>query len=52
MDQVRELFGVLGGLILADTAGGRDELRELVHPVLRDIVDQPTWFSETRGDIV
>src|SRR4029453_18449579 len=38
VDQVRELFGVLGGLILADTAGGREELRELVHPVLRDIV--------------
>jgi class 3 adenylate cyclase len=37
---VREQFGALGGLILADTAGGRDELRELVHPVLRDIVDQ------------
>lgn len=29
VDQVREMFGVLGGLILADTAGGRDELREL-----------------------
>jgi class 3 adenylate cyclase len=27
-------------LTLADTAGGRDELRELVHPALRDIVDQ------------
>src|SRR5262245_4664910 len=42
VDQVRELFGVLGGLILADTPGGRDELRELVHPVLRDVVDQLT----------
>jgi class 3 adenylate cyclase len=40
VDQVREQFGVLGGLVLADTAGGRDELRELVHPVLRDVVDQ------------
>ena len=39
VDQVRELFGELGGLILADTVGGRDELRERVHPVLRDIVD-------------
>ena len=40
VDQVRELFGVLGGLVLADTAGGRDQLRKLVHPVLRDVVDQ------------
>lgn len=40
LDLVREMFSVFGGLILADTAGGRDELRELVHPALRDIVDQ------------
>jgi class 3 adenylate cyclase len=40
MELVRELFGVFGGLILADTAGGRDELRELVDPALRDIVDE------------
>lgn len=39
VDQVREMFGVLGGLVLADTAGGRDELRELVHPV-RGVVDE------------
>ena len=42
VDQVRELFDLLGGLILTDTAGGRDKLRELVHPVLHDIVDQLT----------
>jgi class 3 adenylate cyclase len=30
----------LGGLVLADTPGGRDELRELVAPELRDIVDE------------
>src|SRR3954468_6952895 len=39
VDQVREQFGGLGGSVLADTAGGRNELRELVHPVLRDLVD-------------
>ena len=51
VDQVRELFGVLGGAILADTAGGRDQLRGLVHPVLRDIVDQlpPVHPSPTRS---
>jgi class 3 adenylate cyclase len=51
VDQVRELFGVLGGLILADTVGGRDELREVVHPVLRDIVDHlpPVHPSPTRS---
>lgn len=40
LDLVREMFGVFGGLILTDTAGKRDTLRELVHPALRDIVDQ------------
>jgi class 3 adenylate cyclase len=40
LDLVREMFTVFGGLILADTAGGRDELRTLVDPALRDLVDQ------------
>jgi class 3 adenylate cyclase len=40
LELIREMFGVLGGSILADTPGGRDELRELVDPALRDIVDQ------------
>jgi class 3 adenylate cyclase len=40
LELIREMFGALGGLILADTPGGRDELRELVDPALRDIVDQ------------
>src|SRR5262245_20864482 len=40
VDQVREQFGAVGASVLADTAGGRDKLRELVHPVLRDIVDR------------
>ncbi len=40
LELVRDLFGAFGGLILADTAGGRDELRQLVHPALRDLVDR------------
>lgn len=40
LDQVRELFAGLGGSVLAETAGGREGLRELVHPALRDLVDQ------------
>jgi class 3 adenylate cyclase len=35
----RALFGALGPLMLTDTAGGRDELRELVDPSLADLVD-------------
>ena len=30
----------MGPFVLFDTAGGRDELRQLVDPVLRDLVDQ------------
>jgi class 3 adenylate cyclase len=37
---MRMLFAFLGGLVLADTPGGRDELRELVDPSLREMVDQ------------
>ena len=35
----RRFFAGLGGVILADTPGGHDELREIVDPALRDIVD-------------
>ena len=38
----RLLFRGVGGLMLTDTPGGRDELRELVDPELRDIVDELT----------
>ncbi|HET9851861.1 MAG TPA: adenylate/guanylate cyclase domain-containing protein [Candidatus Limnocylindrales bacterium] len=38
----RLFFRGVGGLILTDTPGGRDELRELVDPALRDIVDELT----------
>ena len=36
----RVAFAGLGGFILSDTPGGRDELRELVDPSLQDIVDE------------
>ncbi|MGZ5958629.1 MAG: hypothetical protein ACXWLI_09480 [Myxococcaceae bacterium] len=37
-DLVRELFLALGGLVLADTEGGRSSLRALVDPTLGDLV--------------
>ena len=40
LEQLRENFRRLGPFVLFDTAGGRDELRQLVDPVLRDLVDQ------------
>lgn len=39
IDLVREMFGAFGGLVLAHTPGGKDQLRELVDPALRDMVD-------------
>ena len=39
VDTARGLFAQLGDLVLADTPGGRDELRERVHPQLRALVD-------------
>jgi hypothetical protein len=36
----RVQFVALGGMVLADTPGGRGQLRELVHPALQDIVDR------------
>ncbi|MGA7396494.1 MAG: adenylate/guanylate cyclase domain-containing protein [Solirubrobacterales bacterium] len=38
----RLYFRETGGLMLTDTPGGRDELREIVDPALRDIVDELT----------
>ncbi len=51
----RFFFRAAGGLMLADTPGGRDELRELIDPALRDIVDELTpaegtmLFFATKG---
>lgn len=36
----RALLSGIGGYVLADTPGGRDELREILDPSLRDLVDQ------------
>ena len=36
----RSAFAIWGGVILADTPGGREGLRQLVDPRLRDIVDE------------
>lgn len=38
-NSMRPGFTALGGLVLADTPGGRDALRELVDPSLHDLVD-------------
>lgn len=35
----RSLFAAYGGLVLADTGGGHDEVRELVDPMLYDLID-------------
>src|SRR3954465_639284 len=40
LEETRELFRRLGGWLLADLPGGRDELRGRVHPQLRDLVDE------------
>ena len=40
IELVRGLFRGIGGLALTDTPGGRDALRELVDPSLRDLVDE------------
>ncbi|KAA0271836.1 MAG: adenylate/guanylate cyclase domain-containing protein [Acidobacteria bacterium] len=45
----RLFFRGVGGLILTDTPGGRDELRELVDPALRDIVDE---LNPTEGTML
>jgi class 3 adenylate cyclase len=40
IDLWRECFGALGGLVLHDTVGGRDELRDLVDGSLVGLVDE------------
>jgi class 3 adenylate cyclase len=40
MDTVRREFRQLGPFIVFDTPGGRDELRRVVDPALRDLVDE------------
>jgi class 3 adenylate cyclase len=52
MESVRRSFRQQGPFILFDTPGGRDELRRVVDPALRDLVDEiepveapPIWRS-------
>ena len=45
----RDFFSGVGGMVLADTAGGRDELQALVDPSLRDLVDGLTPNDEAVG---
>ena len=40
VDELRAWFVHAGGWLLADITGGREALREMVHPVLRDLVDE------------
>lgn len=40
LDLWREFFGLVGGLVLQDTTGGRDELRGVVDGSLVEIVDE------------
>jgi class 3 adenylate cyclase len=49
----RRGFGVLGGFMLADTAGGRAGLRQLVDPIFHDMIDdlEPRSESFLAGEI-
>jgi class 3 adenylate cyclase len=40
IEAMRDSLRTLGGLLLADIDGGRDALRAMVHPELRDLVDE------------
>jgi len=40
IDVYRDTLASIGGWVLADTPGGRNALRDLVDPRLRDVVDQ------------
>jgi len=39
VEAARQVFAQVGALVLADTPGGREELRTLIDPRLRDIAD-------------
>jgi class 3 adenylate cyclase len=52
IEEQRAMFVHVGGWLLADIMGGRDALREMVHPALRDLVDRlepcdddASWFE-------
>ena len=50
----RMFFANVGGLLLADTDGGKAELRSVVDPVLADMVDEmsPSNASATTGSML
>jgi hypothetical protein len=50
---LRAQFAVLGGYALADTLGGRDELRERVDPLSHDMVDdlEPCFAASIAGEV-
>ena len=50
-EAMRVMFAFLGGWVLADTPGGRDELRGVVAPSLREMVDRlsPTDAAAISG---
>jgi class 3 adenylate cyclase len=49
----REMFSIVGGVILADTPGGKDELRSVVDPSLSGLVDglSPSQVSARSGTV-
>jgi class 3 adenylate cyclase len=56
LEIVRGMFPKFGPLVLSDTPGGREELRELIDPRLRDLVDElspgdplPAHSDSSRG---
>lgn len=51
VEALRASFVAFGGMVLADTPGGRDELRSLAHPALHDVVDalEPIELDVVQG---
>ncbi len=45
----RELFSTVGGFVLADTQGGKDELRAIVDPSFHGIVDATRCLLRVRA---
>jgi class 3 adenylate cyclase len=40
LEEYREQFRHIGGWMLSDVPGGRDALRQMVHPAMREVVDE------------
>jgi class 3 adenylate cyclase len=52
IEQMRSQVAVTGPLMLADLPGGRDELRELLDPVFRDMVDEFVPNEQVAASII